>query len=479
MKLSSFLLGLFGLLTVTSALYLNPTKPSEDDFYKVPPNVEDYAEGDIINWRPAPLVIRSIYYPVNIKNAWQFLVRTLNSDGNATAFVTTVFEPYDADPSKLLSYQFAEDSASPNCAPSYSVLFGASMDTLFAQVEMILLGAALSRGWYVVAPDYEGPNAVFCAGRQAGRATLDSIRAALQSQNTTGIDTDAKVALWGYSGGTIASGWAAQLQPKYAPELEENLIGVAIGGWSTNITETVLATDGTLYSGLIPNGINGLVQEFTEWKPALDDALEDDRKEWFYEAADKCLMGSIIKFAFHNYFSGSHPYFKQGWDFFKRDDVNQIILYNTLGLNETDGIPNVPMFLFHAVHDEICPFSGGERVYNNYCKWGIESFEFSAATSSGHLLEAAEGSGAALKWLEDRFAGKPTVKGCQRTNRTSNLDYPGADLSYYQILKTVITSIPGGEIGQSFPRNATTSNRYDSTYEWLSKFITSFGTIPL
>ena len=68
----------------------------------------------------------------------------------------------------------------------------------------------------------------------------------------------------GYSGGTIAAGWAATLQPKYAPELKKNLIGAALGGFV--ITATAEATDGTLFAGLIPNALNGLANEFPDFK---------------------------------------------------------------------------------------------------------------------------------------------------------------------------------------------------------------------
>ena len=67
---------------------------------------------------------------------------------------------------------------------------------------------------------------------------------------------------WGYSGGSLASGWAAALQPKYAPELKKNLIGAALGGFVTNITATAEATDGTLFAGLVPNALSGLANEY-------------------------------------------------------------------------------------------------------------------------------------------------------------------------------------------------------------------------
>ena len=476
----SFLFAFFlWLCTLTNALYLKPTLPLEDDFYNKPDNVDDYAEGDIIRWRNAPLMIRSIYYPVNVKNAWQFLVRSTDSRGNATAIVTTVLEPYDADPTKLLSYQFAEDSASPNCSPSYSILFGANMDTVIAQAEMILLSTGLSRGWYVVAPDYEGVQSAFTVGRQAGHATLDSIKAVLTTQNTTGIDPDAKVAMWGYSGGTIASGWAAQLQPKYAPELKDNLIGVAVGGWVTNITLTAQATDGTLYAGLIPNAINGIVQEYPEMRLTLNEYIREDRKDWFFEAANKCLLPSILSYAFHNFFSGHNAYSKIGWDIFNLDVVKNIVDYNTLALTEDEGVPEIPMFVFHGTEDEIVPFSGAQRAYENYCDWGIDSLEFAVANTTGHILEVVEGSAAAIKWLEDRFSGKPVVQGCKRTVRSTNLEYPGADLAYYQLVRTLFTSIPGGEIGASYPRNATVTAKFEAELSWIIQKLNKIGPLPL
>lgn len=479
MNLSLALALFFGFCWPVHALYLQPELPLEDDFYLAPSDIQDFDEGEIIRWRPAPLMIRSIYIPINIKNAWQFLVRSQDSHGNATAIVTTVLEPYDADPSKVLSYQFAEDSPSANCAPSYSILFGAKMDTLVAQLEMLLLSTGLSRGWYVVAPDYEGPQGAFTAGRQSGQATLDSIRAILTTQNITGIEPDAKVAMWGYSGGTIASGWAAQLQPLYAPELQPNLIGVAVGGWVTNITLTAEATDGTIFAGLIPNAITGLIQEYTELRPLLDSLLAGKRRDKFLEAADMCLLPAIANFAFHTVFSGRHPYVTEGWDFFQREEVKAVVDENTLALVEEDGVPEIPIFVFHGSEDEIVPISGARRAYKNYCEWGIGSLEFAEANTTGHILEVLEGSGAAIKWLEDRFAGIPPVEGCQKTVRTTNLEYPGADLSYYQLVQTLFLSIPGGKIGESYPRNATVPGYFEDRVDWLTEVIEKIGPLPV
>lgn len=144
-----------------------PLAPTQDLFYDVPANVSGYNNGDIIKWRTPPAQLRSIYFPMNVKNAWQLLVKTEDSFGNPTAFVTTVMEPYNAIPSKVLSYQAFEDSACLDCSPSYSVLYGASMNTIGIQYEVALMEIGLSKNWYVVLPDYEGPKSAFGVGPQS------------------------------------------------------------------------------------------------------------------------------------------------------------------------------------------------------------------------------------------------------------------------------------------------------------------------
>jgi hypothetical protein len=49
----------------------------------------------------------------------------------------------------------------------------------------------------------------------------------LSSGEFTQINPEAKAQLWGYSGGGLASGWAAQLHSTYAPELD--IVGAVLG----------------------------------------------------------------------------------------------------------------------------------------------------------------------------------------------------------------------------------------------------------
>ncbi|WP_253813695.1 lipase family protein [Nocardia amikacinitolerans] len=76
----------------------------------------------------------------------------------------------------------------------------------------------------MLVPDHQGPRQAYAAGLMAGHAVLDSVRAAVRTPHL-GLHHAAPTIVTGYSGGAIASGWAAQLAPKYALEL--NLVGAA------------------------------------------------------------------------------------------------------------------------------------------------------------------------------------------------------------------------------------------------------------
>lgn len=108
-----------------------------------------------------------------------------------------------------------------------------------------------SRNWIVIVPDYESSTDAFGAGKQSGQAVLDGIRAFLSSSILPSTMAKPKVALWGYSGGALASGWAASIQGDYAPELESVLVGAAIGGTPVDLRAIAYHTNGGIAAGLI------------------------------------------------------------------------------------------------------------------------------------------------------------------------------------------------------------------------------------
>lgn len=376
------------------------------------------------------------------------MVRSTDSFGVPNCIVTTVIAPYNGDPNKLLSYQTAEDASDFDCAPSYAIQKGSSLTTVITGAEMFLISLALERGWYVVTPDYEGFKSAYTAGIQAGHATLDSIRAALQSESITGVKSCAKVALWGYSGGALASGWAAQLQPDYAPELSANTIGTVVGGYVTNVTAVAEAVDGTIFAALIPMAINGLSNEYPELKKYIGGLFTNAFQKYrFFQANNFCAPVAFVYYVFNSFLSGPLRYVQGGWSVFQNAVVKQVLADNTLALNSTTTTPLMPLMVYQGKLDEVVPWVTVQRAYEQYCANGISSFELNAVATTGHITELVDGTSAAIAWLEARFAGKAAVSGCQFTTRLTNLEYPGVNKSLETIIKTAFDTVLGKDIG--------------------------------
>jgi hypothetical protein len=251
---------------IGGAVGKKPIPPSDDPFYLPPAGFESAKPGQILNSRPVPSALSLFQLiPLQLKGAYQLLYRTTDARGNPTVTVTTVLVPKNADPKKVVSYQVAEDSGGEiNCAPSYTLQTGS--EATYAGtggIEAALIAAALNQGWIVSSPDWEGPKSTFVDGLGAGQATLDSIRAALSSENITSVSPQAKVQMWGYSGGALASEWASELQTTYAPEVP--IIGQVLGGVTPNVTSVIDTINKGLFAGIAAAGILGLGSAYPDF----------------------------------------------------------------------------------------------------------------------------------------------------------------------------------------------------------------------
>lgn len=424
-----------------------PILLSKDPFYTQPGNISDYQNGEIIRQRYAPTGVRALYIDMKVKNVWQIAFKSEDTFGNPQAAFSTVIEPFNSNPEKNLSYQFAQDSASKDCSPSYSILTGARVDPLYTQSEAVAMEWALKKGWFVNVPNHEGPNAAFGVGPLGGKALLNSIRAILGSGKTTGIGKTAKVALWGYSGGTIPTGWAACLQPTYAADLTENLVGAAVGGWVVNVTATAEAVDGTFFAGLIPNAVNGIMAEFPHLHPYIFKYLLPEKIARFREAKDMCLAPSLARFMKTRFFSGQTPWFRGGFAVLDQPKVQHVIKMISLGLNDHVTAPKFPMYIFHSVNDEVVPYGPAEEAFNRLCRLGAPLVEFVQMRNPDHVFSFIEGALPSMEWVAERLDGKNGVNGCNFRIRAKNQESRGASIPYEKLLETLWALALGKKIG--------------------------------
>ncbi|KJZ79175.1 hypothetical protein HIM_01326 [Hirsutella minnesotensis 3608] len=390
--------------------------PSQDSFYAVPDGLEGVPPGTILRRRAPPNPIASFGIgPLNLQSSHQILYRTTDSLGQATATVLTVLIPWNARLDKVLSYQVAEDAATIDCAPSYAFQFahatGPNHGTIVTEAELILVEAALEQGWVVIAPDFLGPKGAFLANELAGQATLDGIRAAINSGSFTGISEKPTVTMWGYSGGSLASLWAAELQPTYAPEL--SIAGASVGGTVPNISTVVLSINKKPSAGLIPAGILGLANQHPDLEALLQQHVRPEKREEFFRPRKQCLAANNAQFANQDVAG-------------MLDDPNLIFTHplavSLVAKNALGGAtPRIPIFLYKSTADEISPVRETDELVNQYCARGA-SVEYQRDLGSDHGSLAILAAPKALWWLKETMNGR-RHEGCvRRTVPTSLLD---------------------------------------------------------
>lgn len=428
----------FGIPVVRDS---GPEYPVDDPFYMPPEGFESTAPGSILRHRAPPYPIAAFsLVPINLAASYQILYRTTNSFGDAVATVSTILVPHNADFTKLLSYQVAEDSANPNCSPSYAFQLEAATDGVFGlimpQLELVFITAALEKGWVVTVPDHLGTKSAFLANNLSGQATLDNIRAALASTDFTNISKDATITMWGYSGGSLASGFAAELQPTYAPELK--IVGAALGGTVPQILPVVYATNKGLFTGLIPSGIQGLANEYPSAAQLIADNVLPSKAAAFNKTQSLCLTGDITNYLGQDVFSYvSDP------NIFTEPTATALLDANAMGQH----VPEIPLYIYKSAGDEISPVNNTDDLVSQiYCPGGA-SVRYLRDELSEHATMAILGAPDAFIWLEDRMNGQPVAGGCSQSTVLTSLTDPNTLLALGVDIVDVLLSLLAVPIG--------------------------------
>ncbi|PXX57929.1 triacylglycerol lipase [Nocardia tenerifensis] len=419
---------------------LPPAPPYLDQgFYNPDPaRVAAARPGEILAARQVNLANFNLL-PLNVR-AWQLSFRSNNTRGEAIPAVATVIVPHRPSPTperSLVSFQFAEDSLSQNCAPSYALQMGSLPNPLNSVIalEFVEAQAMLQLGHAVVVPDHQGPNAAYAVGPLGGRITLDAIRAA-QNFEPAGLPGAAtRTALWGYSGGAIPTAHAAELQPEYAPEL--NLVGSAAGGLMADIRMAVDYNNGTsTFGGAVLGGLFGVAREYPEVARFIDQHMNPLGKAIRVVHEGQCVALQFAGFPFVN-IKGLFDY---PGDPMRAPEMQPVLDDLTLGRR---GTPTAPVYLYEAPLDEVMPVNAVNNLYDTYCKDPNAKVAYTRELISEHGIAAASGAGSAALWLNDRLNGVPAPQGC--TNRDVPLQIldPGAAAAFANAVGQTLASALG------------------------------------
>ncbi|MEV3991952.1 lipase family protein [Streptomyces sp. NPDC049837] len=359
------------------------------------------ASAEAGNGRPGDLVSTepSAFHPLpgrpTATKAWKIHYRSTSATGAPNVVSGTVIVPQDGrtGPRPLITYAVGTVGLGDSCAPSAGFPNGTTM-------EANLIQQLTWRGWAVVVTDSEGLGTpgehTYTAGPSAGHAMLDAARAAIRLPEA-GLGADTPIGIMGYSQGGQASSWAAELHSSYAPELKVK--GTATGGVPAQLAKLAPVHDGSYGSGLLFMAAAGQDAAYPELK--LDSYLN---------AAGKALIG---------FFRNNCVAVDTTVGSFKR--ISDLTVKNPLEtpewqarLAESDlgrKAPDHPVYLYHALADELIPYSLGSGLRKDWCARGAE-VNWRTIVLGEHISGVITESPRAADWLADRFAGKPASGNC-------------------------------------------------------------------
>ncbi|MDO9235576.1 MAG: lipase family protein [Aquabacterium sp.] len=352
--------------------------------------------------------------------ATQLVYRSTDALLQPAANVTTIFAPNCAsgcpNKNKVISYQSFYDSLNPEDSPSRAYAGGKRLPDILPAIETVLFGSYVKKGYTVVISDTEGQKANFAAGPEYGYNTLDSIRAAFKSPQI-GLSRNAKVVMMGYSGGAIATEWAAELAPTYAPDLTPNLIGAAFGGTLVNPEHNLSYIENApVWGGVLEMAFIGIARSYNI---DLNTYLSDKGQEIFNKMKSASIAYVLFQYPGVTWKAIVKPEY---WD---RSKVPEYVNAANKVIMGTGGTPSIPLQIGQGTGGNLegtkpSPIWGkGDGVMlagdvrslaRQYCAQGVKVQH--KEWGSSHFLSMANWLPWATTWVDDRFAGKPAPQNC-------------------------------------------------------------------
>jgi hypothetical protein len=411
-------LAAFTLPAVPAAQAAVPT-PQTDPFYSYSGStpLASIAPGTVLKTRSLPYHVVGLALPVS---AVQLLYRTTGAQGQPTVNVTSVLRPpIQLGTPKVISYQSFYDSLSPDDEPSYAISGGLTIGGLIPNVESLFIAPALLAGFTVVVPDTEGEAADFAAGPEYGYDTIDSLRAALASPSTH-LGGTRQIGMMGYSGGAIATEWASELAPTYAPALDKLLVGASYGGVLVDPAHNLHYISGSsLWAGVMAMALIGISRAYNiNLTPYLSTYGE--------QVLSNLQTASIITGLFGGY-SGLTFGQLTGPQYQQPESIPAYVTVANKLIMGTGGTPTTPLEIDQGANGSLdgtnnaqAGIGAGDGVMiagdvrtlaRGYCAKGVP-VQYNEHPALDHLLTAVVWLGNAYAWLLGRFAGLPAPSDC-------------------------------------------------------------------
>ncbi|MBW0014308.1 lipase family protein [Mycobacterium sp.] len=414
---------------------VRPLLPSDDPFYQPPPGYQHAQPGTVLRSRDVELAFLGLV-PQPVR-AVQLLYRTMDMNGEPEATVTTVIAPAERAPGQacpLLSYQCAIDAMTSRCFPSYALRRRAKALGSLSQFELLLISAAVAEGWAVSVPDHEGIHGSWGAPYEPGYRVLDGIRAALSSERIA-LSPSAPIGLWGYSGGGLASAWAAEMCGDYAPELD--IVGAVLGSPVGDLGNTFRRLNGSLLAGLPALVVAALARIYPDLDRIIKEHVNDEGRDLLDSLKDMTTVEAVVRMAGKD----MGDYLDQPLeDILSTPEVSYVFDSIRLGA----AVPTPPVLIVQAVHDYLIDVNDIDALADAYSAGGAR-VTYHRDAFNEHIVLHPLSAPMTLRWLTDRFADRPLTEHLIRTTWPT-MFHPMTYVGMARLIKIAAKVIMGRKI---------------------------------
>jgi len=252
-------------------------------------------------------------------------------------------------------------------------------------------------GWAIVATDYEGLGSSdphpYLVGASEGHTVLDAARAAVQVG--AGVTATSPVAIWGFSQGGHAAAFAAELAPRYAPDLP--IKGAVVVAPVSSVAHFAHRAE------LRPDQVGVLVTivgSFARAYPRLDPAtvFTPEVVGQLGELEQRCI-GDINTF-FDRPLAAT----------IRAQATDQPEYQRRFAENEAGQVaPNVPALVLQGDADDIVDPADTRAFVERWCALGVVTASI-VRPGVGHGVLTTD---PVIAWTTDRFAGStPAPNDC-------------------------------------------------------------------
>jgi acetyl esterase/lipase len=333
-------------------------------------------------------------------SAYRVLYRSTTPDGQPVAVSGVIILPAGTPPANgwpIVAWAHPTTGIVPRCAPSLAIF-------IFQQIA----GSRelLEQGYAIAATDYPGLGTAgphpYLVGESEARAVIDSVRAA---RSFPGMGNSNRYAVWGHSQGGQAALFTGMISKFYAPGLE--LVGVAAAAPATDLA--TLMTDDLNTSG----GRNLTAMTVWSWSrvygapigsviaPAAMTTVDFLATECIESPFDIFERAKTSEPLAQQFLTISNPAAIEPW--------KSLLARNTPGVLPRE----IPVFLAQGSTDGLVRPQVTMGYMQRLCGEG-NSVRMLVMPNVNHGFAGRDSAGEAVRWMADRFAGRPAPDDCKR-----------------------------------------------------------------